>query len=94
MPNCEEVMAFLTAVEDAQRDPVVAKARHIGDLPEPLQEYLATAIKAVVDTRYERQAPRETVALIPSPRDYPGGLGEAIQALTRVFIDNDAFNLL
>jgi hypothetical protein len=93
MDPCEEIRVFLVAVEDARHDPAVMKATHIPDLPESLKDGLARAIKAVADARHERGVVRRAAELLPSAGTYPAGLGEAIQALTRVLIDNDAFDL-
>jgi hypothetical protein len=93
MDACDEIRVFLAMAEAALRDPTARKAEHIRDLPEPLQNGLAKAIKAVIETRYERQVRRTAADAVSSVRGYPGGLGEAIQTLTRVLIDNDAFEL-
>jgi hypothetical protein len=93
MDAYDEIKAFLAIAEVASLDAAVRKAEHIRDLPEPLQDGLAKAIKAVIEARYERQVIRTAAEVVASVRGYPGGLGEAIQALTHVLIDNDAFEL-
>ena len=94
MDTCEEIRIFLAAVEHARHNPAMLKAKHVRDLPQSLQDGLARAIKAVADARYEQGVLLQAASMVPSTEPYPGGLGEAIQALTRVLIDNDAFDLL
>jgi len=89
----ESITAFVLAVDDARNSSTETVAQHITDTPEQLQILLRRAIKAVVDARYDHAALREAADLIPTPEGYPGGLGEMIQALMRVLIDNDAFDL-
>jgi predicted ATPase len=89
----EAITAFVLAVDDARNTSTATVAQHIIDTPEHLQGVFEKAIKAVVDARYDHAALQAAAELIPAPEGYPGGLGEMIQALMRVFIDNDAFDL-
>jgi hypothetical protein len=90
---CDEIRAFLVMAEDALHSPIAKNAQHIRSLPEPLQLQLATAINAITQDRYKRQEMQRAAELVSSLREFPGGLGEAIRAMTRVLIDNDAFDI-
>jgi hypothetical protein len=83
MRTCEEIRAFLVAVEDARHDLAIAATNHIRELPERLQSGLARAIKSVIEPRYEREELQYAVAVVPSAHEYPGALAEAVQTLTR-----------
>lgn len=77
--------------EEALHDPITKPVQHIGGLPGPLQSQLATTIRAISHGRYERGEMERAAQLVSSVRVLPGGLGEALQAITRALIDNDAF---
>jgi len=89
----EEITAFVGALDNAKDSWTATPATHISDSPKPLKESFRRAIQAVIDARYDHEALQQAADLIPAPERYPGGLGEMIQALLRVLIDNDAFDL-
>jgi hypothetical protein len=77
--------------EETLQGPISKPAQHIGGLPEPLQSQLVTTIAAISRDRYERGEMETAAQLVSSVRVFPGGLAEALQAITRALIDNDAF---
>ncbi|HWC99898.1 MAG TPA: hypothetical protein VG456_24230 [Candidatus Sulfopaludibacter sp.] len=91
MTASEEIRVFLAMAEASLHDPIATHAQHIRWLPEPLQSQLATALEAISHDRYEPGEMAMAAQLVASLRQFPGGLDEAIQAIIRTLIDNDAF---
>ena len=58
-----------------------------------MQFQLAKVISAIVQDRYEQGEMKKAAEVIASARSFPGGLGEAVRAMTYVLIDNGGFKM-
>jgi hypothetical protein len=93
MAACDEIRAFLMMAEGALNDPIAGRAQHIRSLPESVQFQLAKAISAIAQDRYEQAEMKRAAGVISSARSFPGGLGEAVRAMTHALIDNGGFEI-